>query len=160
MNLKDAETMARELIAQYIPGWRFVYNDRKTAYGVCYHGKRQIQLSRPLTYRNDEAHVRNTLLHEIAHALTPGHGHDYTFKLKAREIGASYEHTKSSVAGATASDIAPYEWVCPQGHVRGVAHRLPNRNRKARSCGQCAPNVFDPTAILTIRRRQVRRVGA
>lgn len=158
MELRRAELMAKDLIAEHLSGagWRFGWHQRVTAFGTCHHGLHEIKLSRPLTFRNDETFIRNVLLHEIAHALVgPGNGHNFAFKAMARKIGAPFEHTKSSVKGNDASDIAPYEWVCPKGHVRGVAHRLPNRNRKPRSCGTCSPHRFDSTVILTIRRRRV-----
>ena len=47
-----------------------------------------ITLSKPLCLLNDETQVRDTILHEIAHALTLGHGHDNTWKRKCVEIGA------------------------------------------------------------------------
>lgn len=36
---------------------------------------------------NTEDEIMETLLHEIAHALTPGHGHDRVWKAKCIEIG-------------------------------------------------------------------------
>jgi predicted SprT family Zn-dependent metalloprotease len=49
-------------------------------------------LSAHFAERNGDDEVRDTILHEIAHALVgPGHGHDGVWKAKCREIGARPE---------------------------------------------------------------------
>jgi predicted SprT family Zn-dependent metalloprotease len=49
---------------------------------------RCIKLSRYLVALNDETEVRQTMLHEIAHAICGcGHGHDDVWRRKAIEIG-------------------------------------------------------------------------
>ena len=35
--------------------------------------------------------IKNTVLHEIAHALTPGHNHDHVWQAKAVSIGCDGE---------------------------------------------------------------------
>ena len=50
--------------------------------------RKLITLSRPLVLLNASQQVRDTLLHEIAHALTPGDGHGRRWKAKCVQIGA------------------------------------------------------------------------
>jgi predicted SprT family Zn-dependent metalloprotease len=60
--------------------------------GRCRFDHRRIQLSLHFVLLNDDEAIRDTLLHEIAHALVgPGHGHDTVWKRKCREIGAKPE---------------------------------------------------------------------
>lgn len=57
--------------------------------GLCsYKDKCVIISSHHLQIHPDEE-IKNTVLHEIAHALTPGHGHDSVWADKAKEIGCT-----------------------------------------------------------------------
>jgi len=70
-------------------GWRFEWDSAKTRAGRCRFYDRTITMSKPCAQIDDEAEVRDTILHEIAHALVgPGHGHDFVWQCKARIIGA------------------------------------------------------------------------
>jgi predicted SprT family Zn-dependent metalloprotease len=96
MDLYKAQTLAKELMTQHglitnLPwtNWKFHFDNAKRIVGRCYTTRRCITLSKPITLLNDEAHIRNTILHEIAHALVgPGHGHDNVWKLMAIKVGA------------------------------------------------------------------------
>jgi predicted SprT family Zn-dependent metalloprotease len=73
-------------------GWRFHFSRAKTILGQCFHCMKRIYLSKAYVEANAEADIRNTILHEIAHALVgPDHNHDMTWKLKAIEVGARPE---------------------------------------------------------------------
>ena len=99
---------------------------------VCRFGKRQIGLSRPLTELHSEEEVRDTILHEIAHALVgPEHGHDRVWRAKARAIGSSGERCVSLDAPRVVGD-----WVgtCPAGHT-STRHRAPQR---VATCSRCS----------------------
>ncbi|SEC03770.1 Predicted Zn-dependent metalloprotease, SprT family [Nocardioides exalbidus] len=142
MDLADARVMAQGLMAEHgLEGWRLVFDRAKTRAGVCRPGRREIGLSRPLTQLHPVDEVRDTVLHEIAHALVgPEHGHDAVWRATALRIGCSAERCVSS-------DVPRVEggWVgtCPAGHRR-TAHRRPER---VTSCGACTPGRFDPAAL-------------
>ncbi len=125
MRMDHALAMARRLMADHeLHGWTVVADRAKTRAGVCRFGKRQIGLSRPLTELHSEEEVRDTILHEIAHALVgPEHGHDRVWRAKARAIGSSGERCVSLDAPRVVGD-----WVgtCPAGHT-STRHRAPQR---------------------------------
>jgi predicted SprT family Zn-dependent metalloprotease len=83
--------LAQQLMAVHgLNGWRFRFNRCKTALGLCVHHRRTIELSIYLVERtNPLDEIRDTILHEIAHALVgPRHGHDAVWRRKCRQIGA------------------------------------------------------------------------
>ena len=141
MQPNDAAMLARRLMDQHgLKAWSFAFDNAKTRAGVCRASTQVIGLSRPLTLLHDEAEVRDTVLHEIAHALVgPERGHDKVWRTMAQAIGCSGERCLTSVNGRI--DAA---WVgtCPAGHTT-TRHRRPER---VQSCAQCAPR-FDPTAL-------------
>ena len=60
----------------------------KRALGVCRYHRMTIGLSVHLVEGNGPEEARETLLHEIAHAvLGPGHGHNTTWKARCRKLG-------------------------------------------------------------------------
>lgn len=96
MNLYDAEVLANNLLNeaintyQHIDGWRFKWNNRKQAYGVCSYRTRTIQLSKFLTALQDYDDVKDTVLHELAHALAGGRaGHGPVWKAWCLKLGAN-----------------------------------------------------------------------
>ena len=91
MNLAAAEQMAQQIVREYLGGsWRFAWNRRKRCFGVCHYGKRTIELSRILTETEPEHKVRDTVLHEVAHAIAgAAAGHGPQWKAQARKLGAT-----------------------------------------------------------------------
>ena len=89
MHPHDAREMAHELMRRHgLAGWQFRFDHARRRFGSCRYEPRLITLSRPLTILNGPEQVRDTLLHEIAHALTPGDGHGAKWKARCRELGA------------------------------------------------------------------------
>jgi len=64
--------------------WSLRITRSKATLGQCRYALKQIDVSK---YQPDGCYM-DTLLHEIAHALTPHHGHDEVWKAKCIEIGA------------------------------------------------------------------------
>lgn len=122
---------AAQLMTQHgLTGWRFSLNNRLRGCGVCYHGQRLIQLSRHFVEHNTEAEIEETLLHEIAHALTPGAHHGPRWEAQVMAIGGKAQRC------ATAETIMPPgKWVgvCP-----GCGRRTKPRHRRGViACGRC-----------------------
>jgi len=125
MDLDAARELARELMDEHgLTGWRFEFDRAKRRAGVCRHHQQVIGLSGPITRLHPEAEVRDTILHEIAHALAgPRAGHGPAWVAVARRIGCSAERCVPGDAPAV-----PGAWVgiCPQGHTAD-RHRRPER---------------------------------
>lgn len=81
----EANTMLRQ---HPLEGWSFDFDRSTVAFGRCHYNEKRITLSPTLTLLNPD-HWRQTVLHEIAHALTPDHHHDHVWKSVARLIGHS-----------------------------------------------------------------------
>ena len=95
MNLSSAQTLAVSLMKQHKIwelGWRFEFNNHLRAFGVCSYGNKSIQLSKHLTRLNDLETVKDTILHEIAHAIAGFKaGHGIEWKRVCIRIGAKPE---------------------------------------------------------------------
>ena len=90
MDLNEASELAQNLIAEHLPyPWKLTWDRAKTRFGQCNHNHKTISLSIPLTRGNSYDEILDTILHEIAHALTPRHGHDSVWSRKALELGSN-----------------------------------------------------------------------
>lgn len=73
----------------YAAGWRFQWSRGKKVIGQCCYSTKTIQISHIYTENVEHPEMlRNTVLHEIAHALTPGQHHNEVWKLACRAVGA------------------------------------------------------------------------
>ena len=108
MEKGKAATLARQLMEEHGYGYLlFGFNRRKKSLGVCfikYRGTHAatpegIELSEVWVPYLSEAEVRDTILHEIAHAMTPDakYPHGTSWKLAAQRIGANPNRTAESV---------------------------------------------------------------
>jgi predicted SprT family Zn-dependent metalloprotease len=121
---RDAELLAWELMAEHgLEDWTFEFDNAKRRFGVCKHSKQVIGLSKALVEINDYERVRQTILHEIAHALAgyyAGHGPEWRKMCHKVGIeprrGFSQEDTNIPDAKWTAS--------CPKCSKVFKRHRL------------------------------------
>ena len=156
MKLIEAQTLAIQLMVKHgllEQNWYFEFDNAKRRFGCCNYRYKRISLSKELVQLNDEARVKNTILHEIAHALVGrGHGHDHVWKAKAREIGCDGNRCYSSET--TITPEANYQATCPKcGHVH-KRHKRPRTN-SLQSCGKCS-RVFDRTRLLIYKSKEER----
>ncbi len=125
--------MGARLLAEHeLAQWRLVFDNARTRFGVCRPRRREIGLSRRLTQVSSAEEVRNTVLHEIAHAVVGSHhGHDAVWRAKAIEIGCDGKRTDAVPEGAEGL----WEGRCPAGHVVR-RHRRPRRVGSCRVCSR------------------------
>lgn len=130
MEIKRAKMMAIDLMTYYgLNGWYFTFDNAYRRHGLCRPRTKTISLSKIATKLNGEDIVLNTILHEIAHALTPRSHHGSEWRRKALEIGCNGERCVTSDAIQ-----APHKFngVCPNcGHTTKAFRR---RNSACASC--------------------------
>lgn len=69
-------------------GWKFDFSKTHRTIGDCHYGKKTIRYSENFI-TSDESSIRNTIKHEIAHALTPGHKHGRVWRQVFLKMGGS-----------------------------------------------------------------------
>ena len=81
MNIDDAEKIAQKILQEEVlDDWSFRFDFAKKRFGMCNYSKKEISLSKYLVELNNEEKVRDTIIHEIAHAIagySAGHGKDW-----------------------------------------------------------------------------------
>ena len=134
VNLPDVLSLARTLMEEADVGdWELAFDRARRRAGQTDHARRRLTLSRHLMNLYDEAQVRETVLHEIAHArVGPRHGHDAVWAAEATRLGA----TGRRLVDAQAPRLRG-RWVgrCPAGHE---VDRM-RRPASPVSCSRCAP---------------------
>ena len=147
MDLRDAENLANEQLRVHNlaqNGWRFGWNKRRLSAGLCSYKKKIIYLSTLFTIDGTRADVLDTILHEIAHALSPGQKHNSVWKRKAIELGAIPKPCFTSETKYKDVRISyAFKAVCINGHI----HYMHRRPKTVKSCGKCSPR-FNPTFLL------------
>ena len=121
---------AEQLIAAHgLAGWSLQLDDASCRAGSCNAALRSIGLSRLYCLRATAEEIRETVLHEIAHALVgPEHGHDRLWKAAARAIGCTGNRCHSL-------DFAPSRYLVSCSRC-GWTERANTRRRRA-VCRTC-----------------------
>jgi predicted SprT family Zn-dependent metalloprotease len=119
-----------------LPEWSFTFDRSKVRFGSCHYRRRQISLSEYLVELNSKDEVRDTILHEIAHALAPGSaGHGPKWRAIALAIGCNGQRC---YGGEVVRPKPRFKGTCPG------CRRVIYRHRRVKiSCARCAA-AFDP----------------
>jgi predicted SprT family Zn-dependent metalloprotease len=132
MELFEAAKLATELMEQHglLPRWKFAFDRAVRRFGCCNERKRLITLSAHLTLLNTEQEVRDTILHEIAHALVgvrAGHGHKW--RRMASLIGCN-----ARACYGNEVHLPPTQFV---GRCPSCGFEIHRARRRRASCGKC-----------------------
>ena len=125
MELLTARHLANELLEQYglkAKGWRFAFDESKSRFGSCHYRIKVIFVSRIFCLVITDEKLRDTLLHEIAHALCPGEHHNEVWRRKAISMGCNGERcgdiTKEAASALLLQKfkkaIHNYQLTCPE----------------------------------------------
>jgi len=138
LTLEAVEALARDLMNQHhLEEWTFGFDKAVTRFGCCHWTKKRITLSRALTPMIPADEVRDTILHEIAHALCSRQAHHGAeWKAMAVKVGARPErcHDGPSIE---------LKWVgtCPTCGDEVYRHR--RDHRRDSSCGKCSDGYYN-----------------
>ena len=151
------ETDIRNLIKELAPaGTQFRWSNAKRRFGSCsYRTNRAtnehygyvITISYPLANLNTWEEVRKTVLHEIAHANTPGHHHDRVWQRECIRLGGDGQrcYTNEENGGVVKSVQKTWIGTCPIcGNV--VAKRF----RRTRCYHPCIANKTKKLIVWTV----------
>lgn len=143
-HLLEIERLAIDLMRQHLPAdqhWTFRWGKGKNRVGVCNYLKREIRLSRFIAAMNPVETARNTILHEIAHALAGSRaGHGPEWKAWCRQLGARPERLADPERVATPERA----WVITCSNCGPVGRRHRRFDPRKYSCGRCKkPGTLD-----------------
>lgn len=132
--LSDCVAVAEALIQEHgLDGWSFQFDSAQKRAGACAFNTKVISLSRFYCIKASDAQVRDTVLHEIAHALAgPKHNHDATWKRIARSIGCTADRCHTV-------DFAPAKYIASCS--RCGWHQKKNRRLRGGVCKTCGQPV-------------------
>jgi len=110
-NITTIELLAKQLLEKYnLQDWKFTWDLRSfNRFGVCKYKPKEISLSKKVALALPIEVSIDTLLHEIAHALTPGQSHNDIWKAKCVELGCKPQQ----YATENNDVIQPYKGTCP-----------------------------------------------
>lgn len=85
------EWMQQQYKTYGLEGWTFEFDRAKTRAGLCNYAKKRITISWHFLTNPQvsEGIIVDIMKHELAHALTPGHGHNDVWKMVAQSLGCT-----------------------------------------------------------------------
>jgi len=143
MTTDSVQNMAIKYMVMYglfTHKWNFYFDNARSRVGFCSHRKKIISLSREYIPQLERSEVKDTILHEIAHALVgSGNGHNHIWKQKAIDIGCNGKRLYLGDACV----IPKYKGTCPR------CERAIFRNKRTNiSCSKCDRR-YNPDLLFT-----------
>ncbi len=150
MDRSDAIKLLRSSLDTHgLTNWKIRLNQNPNApfLGLCSHKDKCIILNAHHVDQHPEKELRNTILHEVAHAIVgPGHAHDEVWAAKAKEIGCDNvqpcaNFSLSPMVIDAIRSGAEVEIIVDEQVVRNYSYRITQLKDICETCGK--PAVFD-----------------
>ena len=145
MNIAEGKILALLHMENHrIADWQLKFENCKRSLGRCHYNARVISLSKWYVELNEEDDVEDTILLEIAHALSwirygkEGKGHGKLWKKVCKEIGATPERTHKGIIEYPNNHFK-YVDTCACG-ITYKRHRLVSQ--MGYRCPKCYQNLF------------------
>ncbi len=146
MTRAEAHKFARTLLDLHgLTNWSVVFDQAKARAGQCRYDVKEIRLSIPAMNARTVDGTKDTIRHEVAHALTQGDKHGKAWKARYIALGGSGDRCVSED-----TMVKPIE-----GRYRGhctVCSRVVWRHRRPTrlsSCVDCNPKRFDERYLIS-----------
>lgn len=150
MDRHTASIYARQELDKFgLSDWgvRLMNNPDMPFLGKCLHNDKVIMLNGYHIDIHPEKEVISTIKHEVAHALTPGQGHNAIWEAKAREIGCDNtipcshlelpDHVIDAIRSGHTVEVTVEEKIVEQV-IRNVTHKVTRLQDKCAECGLVA----------------------
>tara|TARA_R110000824_G_scaffold342892_2_gene529368 strand:- start:129 stop:605 length:477 start_codon:yes stop_codon:yes gene_type:complete len=153
MNIQQTFDLVVDLLKKHglrEKGWTFAVSRGKNILGSCAYRTKTIKISKYLIQLGTDEEVRETVLHEVGHALAGGKaGHGHLWRLKCRQIGL----TNPKQYKADISYDVPHK-VTVDCSVHGVIDKRHRRLKKGmlermfcRDCGRISKGLLTEVVL-------------
>ena len=141
MELNVVRMLADKLLDEHgliEKGWRFSFDRAKRRAGSCKFSKKEITIAKAYAEQQEVMEIRNTILHEIAHALVGSqHGHSQIWRKKAREIGCDASRCHHIVFSKP-----KYILTCNNRCFEVSRYRVNQSFMQSKICSKCNSNLL------------------
>jgi predicted SprT family Zn-dependent metalloprotease len=125
---------------------------KRTTVACCYRILKRFDFVEHYATHLTEKDFIELILHEIAHALTPNHGHDRVFRNMCYRIGGQpFATSNVSYAEKTAPSFLQkkvnYIYTCP---VCPNEMKTTKKLKRTYSCCECSPRVFNTNFAMVL----------
>ena len=141
MELNLVKILADKLLDEHgliEKGWRFSFDRAKRRAGSCKFSKKEITLAKAYAEQQEGIEIKNTILHEIAHALVGSqHGHSQIWRKKAKEIGCDASRCHHIVFSKP-----KYVLTCYNRCFEVSRYRVNQSFMQSKICSKCNSNLL------------------
>jgi SNF2 family DNA or RNA helicase len=146
MTRDQASTLAYTVLREHgLMDWKVRLTTQLQYLGKYHYDTKTIFLNTHQIDTHPDVEVENTIRHEVAHALTPDHGHDDVWADKARELGCSNTAVCGPPLDARAIDAirsgAIVEVEYDEEIIRKPRYKITRLQDKCSQCGKVAEEV-------------------